>query len=196
MKRLGGATRYATNLLILEEAGVEGKDILICTGTGFADSLSASAVKLPILLVKDSLTADQKAFLSNTTGKKYIIGGVNAVSEKIENAVKAYGETERLGGATRYATSVLVAEEFFENPTAVVLAYAQNFPDGLSGGALACSMNAPLILTATGKDSAAAAYTKSLDITSGFVLGGPTLISDKAVKNIFTMTAGDSILIK
>lgn len=28
----------------------------------------------------------------------------------------------------------------------VVLAYAQNFPDGLSGGSLALSLNAPLLL--------------------------------------------------
>lgn len=42
--RLWGADRYDTNLEILKEAGVNGQDLLVCSGNGYADSLSASAV--------------------------------------------------------------------------------------------------------------------------------------------------------
>jgi putative cell wall-binding protein len=181
--------------LILKEAGVAGKDILVCTGKGFADSLSASAAKLPILLVKDSLNSAQKEFLNTVSGKKYVIGGKAAVNEKIETALKAYGEVKRLGGNTRYETSVLVAKEFFSAPKAAVLAYAQNFPDGLSGGALACGVDAPLILTASGKEKAAAAYTKDMTIKAGYTLGGTGLINDKAVKSIFAMAETDTITV-
>ena len=196
VKRLAGATRYDTNLLILQEAGVTNEDILICTGTNFADSLSAAAAGRPILLVKDSLNDSQKAFLqSHAANKKYILGGTAAVSTSVENQVKAYGTVERIGGNTRYETSVLIAKEFFPDATQAALAYAQNFPDGLSGGALAYAMKAPLVLTASGKESAAAAYAKEQGITSGVILGGSGLISDKTVRTIFQMQSGDTIKI-
>lgn len=187
IQRLAGANRYETNLLILEEAGVTNEDILVCTGKTFADSLSASATGKPILLVNNKeLTSGQKEFLEEHTGNQYyIIGGEGAVSKSMESAIKKYGAAERISGASRYETSVKVAEEFFENPDAVVLAYAKNFPDGLCGGPLAMNKNVPLILTATGKTDAAAAYVSENDIKFGKVLGGASLISDAAVKKIF-----------
>ncbi|MBQ4578981.1 MAG: leucine-rich repeat protein [Clostridia bacterium] len=194
VKRLAGATRYDTNLLILEEAGVTNEDILICTGKSFADSLSAAAAGRPLLLVKDSLNDSQKAFLqSHAANKKYILGGTAAVSTSVENQAKAYGTVKRIGGNTRYETSVLIAQEFFPDATQAALAYAQNFPDGLSGGALAYAMKAPLVLTASGKEAAAAAYAKEQGITSGVIFGGNVLISDKAVRTIFQMQSGDVI---
>ena len=90
----------------------------------------------------------------------------------------------------------MVADAFFGNPSAAVLAYAQNYPDGLCGGALAYSMHAPLILTMTGYESEAAAYTARKHITSGVVLGGETLISDEAVRVIFALAPSDPITIK
>ena len=183
--RLGGNTRYDTNLLILKEAGVGDKDIIVCTGLNFADSLSASATGLPILLVKDGLLAAQKDFLAATSGKKIIVGGTGAVNATIEKQLTSYGSVKRLAGNTRYDTSVLVAQEFFANPEHAVLAYAQNFPDGLSGGPLAYELKAPLILTDNNKPTAAVNYATELDISSGYVLGGTGLISDKVVNNVF-----------
>ena len=196
VKRLGGADRYSTNLLILQEAGVGNKDIIVCTGKNFADSLSASATGLPILLVKDGLNASQKEFLASTSGKKIIVGGVNAVNTTIEKQLATYGSVKRLAGNTRYDTSVLVAKEFFDAPTSAVLAYAQNFPDGLSGGPLAYVLNAPLILTDSKKPTAAVTYATGAGIKSGYVLGGTGLISDKVVKNIFSMASGEEITVK
>ena len=131
--------------------------------------------------------------MKDTPGTKYIIGGTAAVNTRIETALKAYGTVKRLGGATRYVTSVMVAETFFKNPTVAVLAYSENFPDGLSGGALACSIDAPLLLTKGGKDTVAAAYTKAQGIQRGYVMGGTTLIPDRVVRNVFAMGAEDSI---
>ena len=197
VKRLAGATRYETNLEILKEAGISGNDILVCTGLDFADGLSASAVNKPILLVKDSLRATQVNYLK-TLGTKdfYLIGGTNAVNKRIESALSAYGTTQRIEGATRYYTSVNIAKSFFPNAKTAVLAYAQNFPDGLSGGCLACSMNAPLILTANGKQAPAVAYAKEAGITGGAVLGGTGLIPDKIVRSIFAMNEEDFIIVK
>ena len=182
VKRLAGNDRYGTNLAILKEAGVEDRDILVATGKGFADSLSASASGLPILLVGKNLKAEQKEFLNTVIGKKIVIGGTNAVSDAIMNAV---GATERLGGANRFETSVMVAERFIQNPTSAVLAYASNFPDGLCGGSLAYAMNAPLILTKNGKTDEAAAYAEKCGINTGIVIGGPALISNESTNKVF-----------
>ena len=82
-------------------------------------------------------------------------------------------------------TSIAVANTFFTDPTAAVLAYAKNFPDGLCGGPLAYIRTAPLILTADGKAAEAVNYAKSEGIRYGAVLGGSSLISNKTAKNIF-----------
>ncbi|MBQ8833658.1 MAG: cell wall-binding repeat-containing protein [Oscillospiraceae bacterium] len=187
VKRLNGDDRFGTNLAILAEAGVEGKDILVCTGLEFADSLSASASGLPILLVWKNLTDEQKAFLDGLDGNKlYIIGGKTAVDSNLEMQLEKYGEVERIGGNNRFETSVLIAETFFENPESAVLAYAWNYPDGLCGGILASTSNAPLILTMTKYESAAADYINSHGIGMGTVLGGDSLISDDSVRTIFS----------
>ena len=111
-------------------------------------------------------------------------------------ALKTYGATERIEGATRYYTSVNIAKKFFPDATSAVLAYADNFPDGLSGGPLAYSLNAPLILTMNGKQSVAVNYTKEMGIKSGMILGGPSLISDKIVRSVFQMNEGDTIQVR
>ena len=194
--RLAGKTRYETNLLILEEAGVTNQDILVCTGKNFADSLSASATGNPIFLVNNKeLTDDQKAFLEAHKGNNYyIIGGTGAVSEEMEAQIAKYGETKRISGASRYETSVKLAEEFFDDAKVAVLASAKNYPDGLCGGPLAMSKNAPLILTATGKEAAAVKYLNDNDIKVGAVLGGESLISDEVVAKIFELESVDEII--
>lgn len=184
VKRLSGATRYETNLEILKEAGVDnGSKILVATGKDFADSLSVSATGLPILLVDQSLTKEQKAFLNSISDKKvYAIGGEKAVSASIAKELNA----ERIGGKHRYETSVNVAKTFFEDPESVVLAYGGNYPDGLCGGVLAQAVNAPLILTYNDDASNAADYVQSKGIVNGYVLGGPVVcVSDQTVDTIF-----------
>ena len=187
VKRLWGSDRYATNVAILEEAGVEGDEILVASGTGFADSLSASATGKPILLVKNTIQSSQKDFVSSLGGKKfYIIGGAGAVNTDLEKYFKGLGKTERIGGSDRYETSVNVAKKFFAKPEAAVLAYGANFPDGLCGGSLAYSMNGPLLLAANGKTDAAIKYAAQNGIKDGAVLGGPALISDQSVNAVFS----------
>ena len=194
--RLQGTSRYDTNLEILREAGVGNEEILICTGTNFADSLSASATGKPILLVGNKLTDAQKAFLATTSGKFVILGGKLAVSETVENELKAYGTVERLSGTSRYDTSVEVAKRFFRAPQSMVLTYGMNFPDGMSGGPLAYNENAPMILAAPYKEAAAQEYAKINGINSGYVLGGSTLIPDESVRLIFGLDGTTNIVVR
>ena len=195
VKRLKGSNRYGTNLSILEEVGVAAdQEILVCTGTNYADSLSASATGMPMLMVGEKLTAEQKAFLEGRTGSFTIIGGTGAVSETVEAELQVYGTVERVKGASRYETSVAVAERYFSDPSMVILAYAGNFPDGLCGGALASAMNVPMVLTASSNTAAADAYVEG--IAGGLVTGGASLISDDAVREIFDLPANALIVKK
>ena len=201
--RLAGANRFETNLMILETAGVEdGSEILVCTSTNFADSLSASATAKPILLVFNEygkLYGKQPEFLAALKEKRCtftVIGGENAVSFKLETALSKYGMTTRLAGTNRFETSVKVAEKYFDAPTSVVLAYAWNYPDGLCGGALAYSVDAPLILTMNKYEGVAAEYAQGQDVNTGFVLGSSELISDNTVRTIFSLKADHQITAK
>lgn len=199
VKRLGGKDRYSTNLLILNEVGVKaGSDILVCTGLNFADSLSASATGLPILLVGSSLNDAQKEYLGKLSGDEayFMIGGTGAVSDRVKNECAEYGLVNRLAGNNRYDTSAMVAETFFGVSDYAVLAYGLNFPDGLSAGPLAYNMKSPLILTATGSESQAAAYAKAKGIKSGYVIGGEGLISDTSARTIFQITGSNVVKVK
>lgn len=188
VKRISGASRYETSLKILTEAGITGNEMIVATGNKFADSLSASATGRPILLVKpgEKLNSDQKAVLKKlNNGKIYIVGGTSAVSDSMKKELAAYGTVTRLSGATRYETSVKVAETFFKDVQKAVIASGKKFPDGLCGGPLAAALNAPLILTKDDDTAAAENYTSKNQIHSGYVLGGTGVISEQTAEQIF-----------
>ena len=189
--RIMGASRFDTNLAILNTAGITDEEILVATGWNFADSLSVSATGLPILMVNSNdnkLTKEQVEFLSkHAKNKVTIIGGFGSVSEELETAIAEIveGNIERICGENRVATSVAVAEKYFRAPGAAFIAYSLNFPDGLCGGPLACAMGAPLLLINEGKEHLAAAYVDDHGIRSGYVLGGTSVISDASAEAVF-----------
>ena len=190
VKRLAGDTRYETNLEILNEAKASKEDLLACTGEGFADSLSASAVGKPILLVDNrGLTKAQKTYLDKANVQDiYLIGGADVVSDKVGKELKSYdkdSKTERIAGDNRYKTSVAVAKAFFPDKCdTAVLAYGMKFPDGLAGGPLAISMESPLLLVEDTAYADAKAYGSSVGISRLAVLGGTDVISDATAKRI------------
>jgi len=185
--RLAGDTRFETNLKILEEAHVPHDVLLVATGNNFADSLSASAVGLPILLVGDKLKDDQLAMLEEEPFEKiYILGGEKAVSSEIEAELGNYGgSVKRIAGNNRFETSVKIADKFFENPEMAVLAYSGDFPDGLCGGPLAGINGAPVLLCKSDYYPEAKAYLKENGIKKGLVLGGAARLTDACVRDIF-----------
>lgn len=194
VKRLSGSSRYETNLQILKVLGTKPAELLVCTGKGFADSLSASASGKPILLVGDHLKEEQREYLEEAKVQQfYIIGGSGAVSETLEKELSEYGRCTRISGGTRYATSVKVAETLQPKAQSVVLTYGKNFPDGLCGGPLAAKSNAALILTGEGKETDAKTYVSSKGISKGLVLGGSGLIKDHSVRKIFNLKITEKI---
>ncbi|MBQ1341761.1 MAG: BspA family leucine-rich repeat surface protein [Erysipelotrichaceae bacterium] len=185
VKRLAGNDRYLTNIEILKEAGMSKDTLLVGTGLNFADSLSASATGLPVLLVKNTLSEQQIAFLNENSIKKiYVLGGNNAVNTTVESQLRKYGDLERLAGSTRFETSVRIAAKLFPDAGVTVLAYSHDFPDGLCGGSLGYQLDAPVILIKAGSESVARNYIKNSNITSAVVMGGMDRLNDALVKKV------------
>jgi putative cell wall-binding protein len=71
----------------------------------------------------------------------WVLGGEQALSPAVLNAVKAMGyDVRRIAGPDRYATSVAIAKEVSgpdNPPIRVLVATGENFPDALSAGAAA-----------------------------------------------------------
>lgn len=186
VKRLAGNNRYETNIAILQEAGVKDEELIIASGLDYADALSASAAGKPILLAAGKLTDKQQEYIKSLTSENAVIaGGTGAVSEAVETAVKGvFKNTERIGGKTRFETSKLIAEKYFDKPQAIALAYALDFPDGLVAAPLTNIYNCPILLVTDKNFTAAADYAKAAGADKSVTFGGTGVIADETVTSV------------
>ena len=184
VKRIEGADRFLTNLAVLKEANVNNEEIMVCSGLGFADAISAAATGRPVLLVDDVLTAEQKDFLGGINPAKfYIVGGKKSVSDNVQTALTAMRSTERIAGTDRFDTAVQVAKKFFDmKSSTVVIANGNGFADGIVAGVTAMANNAPLLLVDDSNLKGAADFVKETGAKRSIVMGGARAVSDQAVK--------------
>ena len=193
VSRLGGSDRYETNLLTLKQLNLSGKDtIIMASGLDYADALSASSTRLPVMIVGDKLTESQIAFLNTLGGDDtyYIAGGTAAVSSEVEKQLKSLnlGTINRLAGEDRYETSILIARTFYSKSTLAYLASGDDFPDGLTGGVLAGlsrdGKGASLLLVNEHNTSLAASYIEDAGVRTVKAISGTAAISDETLKAV------------
>ncbi|KPU45158.1 N-acetylmuramoyl-L-alanine amidase LytC precursor [Oxobacter pfennigii] len=153
--RFWGADRYETSVKIAEKIGTV-KTVVLATGENYPDALSiapvASANGWPIILtMKDTLPSSAVLYM-NTCGvtKSYVVGGTGVIGDLVYYLAP---NATRLGGADRYATNVLVMDEFKDtlNFDTIYLAVGDGpsgneFADALSGAALAAKTSSPVVL--------------------------------------------------
>ena len=189
--RFAGTDRYDTSRQIASYMGVN-NGIVVATGTDFPDALSVapiSAMKsMPILLSqKSGLDPNMSAFIK---GKNipisYIIGGTGALDSSIDTSLP---NSKRLSGNDRFGTNLSINNQFASdlNFDTVYLATGLDFPDALSGSALAAKNNAPIILT--DKDSISTDmlnFMKNNNVKHVVILGGTGVISQAVEDNINT----------
>lgn len=199
VERLSGDNRFETAAEIAKSYPAEVDTVYLASGLAFADALSgaspasqsqgtstmeAAGVAAPILLTEpDELPAATLAAMEEIAPANVIIlGGTGSVSQAIEDSLAGDANVVRIGGANRYETSANVAMELY--PSGVDTVYIASgesgrFADSLSGGALAGSEGAPVLLTRGDRveDSTAAALAH-LDASNVVVLGGPSSVSD------------------
>lgn len=149
-ERIGGMDRYETSILVANYVGIKDRMVVV-SGESYPDALSvapiAAIMDLPIILVsKDSLPDSVKNGLSDkNVTNTYVIGSEGAISE---NVMSQFKNSERISGTDRYSTNTAVINRFKDvlDMSSVYIASALNFPDSLSGSALAQKNKAPLIL--------------------------------------------------
>lgn len=191
-KRLGGANRYETSVKIAKELSSNTGEIALASGLGFADGLSVSAVaasrNMPVLLTeKDKLPKPVVDYIKTANiNKSYIIGETGVISV---NVAAALPNPERLGGANRYETNKAIFDKFkpYINLEELFMASGLNFPDALSGSALAAKNSSFVVLTALNSPAKA-----TMEIIAGnrskiskvYVLGGNTIVKDSTLNKL------------
>jgi len=98
----------------------------------------------------------------------------------------------RLGGSNRYVTAARVAEEFSQPGTSLHLATGENFPDALSGAALAVHQQSMLILlppNSLQNHPELQAYFEAhwSNLNQVTVLGGAGVITDARARELWSL---------
>ncbi|WP_109471061.1 cell wall-binding repeat-containing protein [Ornithinimicrobium cavernae] len=164
--RWGGADRYETAALVAAEFGDSVDTVYIATGDEYADALTGSPsaaqglapgvapsdalTPAPVLLSRpDHLPAATRASLETIEPTNIVLlGGNSAVSDEVAEEIAAYGTVTRVEGSDRYETAVSIAE-MYGAVDRIYVANGADFPDALTGAALAGHLGAPIVLTQT-----------------------------------------------
>jgi hypothetical protein len=175
-QRIAGVNRFDTSVKIAQALGSP-TTVLLATGDIFADALSAgpaaAAVHGAVLLT------DGRVMPPSVVA--YLGGLSNPTVFDIGDAAGlAYPSGMLVAGGDRFATSALVAEKFFTNPTVVGVATGSNFPDALAGsGAMGIKGGPVLLSDPFVLPSADALYltNQASSVTQAFLFGGVETLS-------------------
>lgn len=191
--RLSGEDRYKTSLKIADYLAASFKmstEIVIATGEDFPDALSIASVaaskNMPIILSqKAELPGGVKTYVTdNKVSKAFIIGGTGVIDDKVMQQLPS---PERVWGADRFATNVAVLNRFASDFSfdKVYAATGNDFPDALTGSALAQKTASPIILTDKTMSPPTAAYLdwKMPYIKQIGVLGGEGVVPQYLLSN-------------
>ncbi len=212
VERIAGDDRYETNIEVLKafvyneaNGGIGAEkgtlsEVLVASGTGYADALSAASTGKPVLLVGgDALTKSQREFLyeiaQTKADRKYVvIGGRTAVSNDVKDEIASKPYTtaavDRIGGVNRYETNMMVMEKYVKNNAAkyVFVASGMDYPDALTGGVLAAQNAAPLVLVNPSETDPASDIVDIVSANNGYaglvVIGGENAVSNATVQKI------------
>ncbi|WP_010148909.1 cell wall-binding repeat-containing protein [Serinicoccus profundi] len=200
--RISGTNRYDTAAQIAA-AYPEGVDtVYIATGNQFADALSGAAAAsqglvpatgldqpavapdgspAPVLLTKvgELPGATIEALEAIDPDNIVVLGGENAVSTTVSDALEAYGTVTRVAGDDRYETAALVAQQYGDaDHVYVATGQDEAFPDALSGSALAGSEGVPVLLTKTDRvPNSVREALAAMGDPEVHVIGGPKAVT-------------------
>jgi putative cell wall-binding protein len=190
--RIGGKDRYETSIEIAKQLGDFNK-IVVATGSSFPDALSiapyAASQGTPILLTAAGKLPDSiKNYInSKNVNKTYVIGGTGVVADAVKNALPF---VERIYGRNRYETNKAILEYFDSDfdYSSIYVATGDNFPDALSGSALAAMTKSPIVLTNNSNVQMAKNFVSSKfdEISKVNFIGGEGVISNSNLIEITT----------
>ncbi|AXH96795.1 cell wall-binding repeat-containing protein [Ornithinimicrobium avium] len=187
--RFAGADRYAVAAALSVEAAADGSvpgTVYLASGQELADALGGASAAAhhagAVLLTRPgrlpAASADRLAELAPE--RVVVLGGGAAVSGAVVDEVRALlpaAQVDRIGGADRYATSALVADDAFGTVASAVAASGIAPADAMAGTQLAARHDGPLVLVQGGCRPAAvdAAYGE-LGVRLTRLAGGPAVL--------------------
>lgn len=189
VSRLAGQDRYETSLEVAKAMGSV-NEAVIATGEDFPDVLSIAPIAaqkgMPILLTpQNSLSAEHHAFLDKTVRKTYVLGDSGVISDSVVDQLPL---PRRLSGTNRYQANINIINAFKQDLdlSTCYLATGKDYPDALSGAALAALSKSPVILV---NDPLAQATTQFIQDNSSVVskitaFGGSGAVGDSLLYSI------------
>lgn len=188
--RLSGANRYETAIAVSKQGWESADTVVIARGDQYADALTAAPLAdqndAPILLTRSGGLAAGVAEEIERLGAEnaIVLGGTLAVSNDVVEQLETLGlEVDRIGGQTRYDTSVAIAAELETDATEAVVVSGLNFPDALSAGSYAAVNDKPILLTRP--DRIPAVVANELEsYTSTTIIGGTQAVSNDVASDL------------
>ena len=163
---------------------------ILAYGYDFPDALAiapyAAQNGYPILLTNNKEIPEATfEFLHNEENgieNVIIVGGEKVIDPIVEEELGDDFQITRISGSSRYHTAAEIITETGQTPNKVYIANGNSFADALTGSVLAAKEEAALLLV--DKDevpSATASIFKKYDIHEFYVLGGPSIVSNRVV---------------
>ncbi|NQX33343.1 cell wall-binding repeat-containing protein [Herbiconiux sp. VKM Ac-2851] len=197
--RIGGADRFAVAVNVSKEGYPDGNGVAyLVTGLDYPDALGAAPAAVhtngPLLLTtRDTIPPVVLGELNRLKPNLVIIvGGPNTVSAAVQSqlaGVVSAPAVTRVQGTDRYDTSRKLFDYAFGSAVGPIayVATGRNFPDALSAGAAAGSVDAPVVLVdgAQGElDAATSGTLTAHNFTTIKVAGGPAAVSPGIVSDL------------
>ncbi len=189
--RSGGATRYSTATEISANHFFSAKTVVVATGADFADALAASGLAgcyggPLILTTPGALSAEARDEIVRLRATHaVIVGGEGAVSQDVaETLADDLGLTvDRIGGADRYETAAMIADEImtmtgtrFEKTA--FIARGDDFADALAVSPQAYYNRFPILLVSpAAMPPVTAEALGDMDIETAVIAGGTGAVS-------------------
>ena len=198
--RLSGTDRYLTSDAIVKAGWPTGAETAVLASGLDANKVDALTVaplaktkNAPVVLVnpKDSVATIVSKFKALNIKTVYIANGVGVISTQVEAGLKAASITtvNRLGGANRYQTALNIAKELgASNSIVVACGDDAHLVDSLSIAPIAAAKGMPIFLCGSSLDAVTTTYINSLGVKTTYVLGGTSVVSDKAVSSLKGVT--------
>lgn len=191
-QRVAGSDRYATAAQLSKRVAPGVSTVFVATGQGFPDALSAAALAgstdVPLLLVRGNRIPEstQSALERLDPDRIVVVGGENVVNRDVFRRLRSFSPVvDRVNGDNRYKTSAKISELFEPRVQTAFVATGANFPDALSGGALAADRGGPMLLTEKrGLPSPIRDELLRLEPDRIIVLGGPGVVSNAVMDQL------------
>lgn len=193
VERLSGADRYQTSAEIASKL-IDNKTttLEIASGENYADALSlnnaAEKDKAPILLVRvnvidksveDVIKSSKASLINIAGGEKSVSESTKANIKKISNAT-----VNRIGGADRYETSILLAK-YSGSKEIVVVASGENFADALVAAPFSAKQKGAILLTNKYKlGQKTEQFIKDTKFNESYVIGGEKSVSKDVINQL------------